>query len=72
MFFSIRRNRKNLGRMVLWRGVRGYLREFTREARRDDYLGHDAEHGHTRMNRREFDRRRADQLERNNPVTGRR
>ena len=51
-----------------WRGVRWYLREFTGEARWDDYLAHCAEHGHAPMSRREFDRRRADALAQN-PVT---
>ncbi len=48
-----------------WRGVRWYLREFTGEALWDRYLEHCAEHGHTPMSRREFERRRADDLERN-------
>ncbi len=47
-----------------WRGVRWYLREWSGEARWDDYLRHCAEHGHTSMSRREFERRRADALER--------
>jgi uncharacterized short protein YbdD (DUF466 family) len=46
-----------------WHGVRWYLREFSGEARWDDYLEHCAEHGHTPMSRREFERRRADQAE---------
>jgi uncharacterized short protein YbdD (DUF466 family) len=46
-----------------WRGVRWYLREFTGEARWDDYLRHCAEHGHTPISRREFERRRADAQE---------
>ena len=48
-----------------WQGVRWYLREFTGEARRDDYLQRCSEHGHTPMSRREFERRRADALEKN-------
>ncbi len=51
-----------------WRGVRWYLREFTGETRWDDYLAHCAEHGHQPVSRREFERRRADALERN-PVS---
>ena len=47
-----------------WRGVRWYLREWSGEARWDDYLRHCAEHGHEPMSRREFERRRADALER--------
>ncbi len=47
-----------------WRGVRWYLREFTGEARWDDYVRHCAEHGHTPMSRREFERRRAAATER--------
>jgi uncharacterized short protein YbdD (DUF466 family) len=50
------------------RGVRWYLREFTGEARWDDYLEHCAQHGHTPMSRREFERRRADEAEKN-PVS---
>jgi uncharacterized short protein YbdD (DUF466 family) len=46
-----------------WRGVRWYLREFTGEARWDDYLRHCTEHGHSPMSRREFERRRADAQE---------
>jgi uncharacterized short protein YbdD (DUF466 family) len=46
-----------------WQGVRWYLREFTGEARWDHYLEHCAEHGHTPMSRREFERRRADAAE---------
>ena len=46
-----------------WRGVRWYLREFTGEARWDTYLEHCAEHGHTPMTRREFERRRSDEAE---------
>jgi uncharacterized short protein YbdD (DUF466 family) len=45
--------------------VRWYLREFTGEARWDDYLDHCAEHGHSPMTRREFERRRADLAEKN-------
>ena len=47
------------------RGVRWYLREFTGEARWDDYVRHCAEHGHAPMTRREFERRRADAAEKN-------
>jgi uncharacterized short protein YbdD (DUF466 family) len=47
-----------------WRGVRWYLREFTGEARWDDYLAHCTEHGHEPVSRREFERRRSDALER--------
>ncbi len=47
-----------------WQGVRWYLREFTGEARWDRYLAHCAEHGHEPVSRREFERRRADALER--------
>ena len=48
-----------------WQGVRWYLREFTGEARWDDYLRHCAEHGHTPMSRGEFERARADAAEKN-------
>ena len=48
-----------------WQGLRWYLREFTGEARWDDYLAHCTEHGHTPMSRYEFERRRADAAERN-------
>ena len=51
-----------------WRGVRWYLREFTGESRWDVYLAHCAEHGHTPMSRREFERRRSDAQEKN-PIT---
>ncbi len=47
------------------RNVRWYLREFTGEARWDDYLAHCAEHGHTPMSRYEFERQRADAAEQN-------
>jgi uncharacterized short protein YbdD (DUF466 family) len=47
-----------------WHGVRWYLREWSGEARWDDYLRHCAEHGHQPMSRREFERRRADERER--------
>ena len=50
------------------RGVRWYLREWSGEARWDDYLRECAEHGHAPMSRREFERRRADAAERN-PVS---
>ena len=46
-----------------WRGVCWYLKEFTGEANWDRYLAHCAEHGHTPMSRREFERRRADTAE---------
>jgi uncharacterized short protein YbdD (DUF466 family) len=46
-----------------WHGVRWYLREFTGEARWDDYLRHCAELGHTPISRREFERRRTDAQE---------
>ena len=48
-----------------WRGVRWYLREFTGEARWDHYLEHCEAHGHTPMSRREFERLRADAVEKN-------
>jgi uncharacterized short protein YbdD (DUF466 family) len=51
-----------------WEGVRWYLKEFTGEARWDDYLEHCAEHGHAPMSRYEFERQRTDAAERN-PVT---
>jgi uncharacterized short protein YbdD (DUF466 family) len=51
-----------------WRGVRWYLREFTGEARWDDYLRHCAEQGHTPISRREFERARSDAAEKN-PIT---
>ena len=50
------------------RGVRWYLREWSGEARWDDYLRECAEHGHPPVSRREFERRRADAAERN-PVS---
>ena len=50
------------------RGVRWYLREFSGEARWDDYLRECAEHGHAPVSRREYERRRADAAERN-PVS---
>jgi hypothetical protein len=50
------------------RGVRWYLREWSGEARWDDYLGECAEHGHAPMSRREFERRRMEAAERN-PVS---
>jgi uncharacterized short protein YbdD (DUF466 family) len=46
-----------------WRGVRWYLREWSGEARWDDYLRHCAEHGHHPVSRRQFERRRADARE---------
>jgi uncharacterized short protein YbdD (DUF466 family) len=48
--------------------VRWYLREWSGEARWDDYLRRCAEHGHQPMSRREFERRRADERERH-PVS---
>jgi uncharacterized short protein YbdD (DUF466 family) len=51
-----------------WEGVRWYLKEFTGEARWDDYLEHCAEHGHPPMSRYEFERQRTDAAEKN-PVT---
>ena len=51
-----------------WHGVRWYLREWSGEARWDDYLRRCAEHGHQPMSRREFERRRADERERH-PVS---
>jgi hypothetical protein len=51
-----------------WRGLCWYLKEFTGEARWDDYLRHCAEHGHAPTSRYEFERRRADEAEKN-PVS---
>ena len=48
-----------------WGGVRWYLREWSGEARCDDYLRHCAEHGHAPMSRGEFERRRQDAREAN-------
>jgi uncharacterized short protein YbdD (DUF466 family) len=48
-----------------WHGVRWYLREWSGEARWDDYLRHCAEHGHTPMSRYEFERQRTDAAEQN-------
>ena len=48
-----------------WRGVRWYVREFTGEARWDDYLRHCAEQGHEPMSRREFERLRSEAAEAN-------
>jgi hypothetical protein len=48
-----------------WRGLCWYLKEFTGEARWDDYLAHCTEHGHTPMSRYEFERQRTDAAERN-------
>jgi hypothetical protein len=45
------------------RGVRWYLREWSGEARWDDYLRECTEHGHPPVSRREFERRRAAALE---------
>jgi uncharacterized short protein YbdD (DUF466 family) len=47
----------------MWRGVRWYLREWSGEARWDHYLEHCTRHGHTPMSRREFERQRADAVE---------
>jgi uncharacterized short protein YbdD (DUF466 family) len=47
-----------------WRGVRWYLREWSGEARWDDYLAECAEHGHPPMSRREFERLRSAAAER--------
>lgn len=47
----------------LARGVRWYLREWSGEARWDDYLRECAEHGHAPMTRREYERQRADRVE---------
>ena len=52
-----------------WRGVRWYLREWSGEARWDDYLRHCREQGHEPMSRRAFERQRAEAAERN--VAGR-
>jgi uncharacterized short protein YbdD (DUF466 family) len=48
-----------------WEGVRWYLKEFTGEARWDDYLEHCAQHGHAPMSRYEFERQRTDAAEKN-------
>jgi uncharacterized short protein YbdD (DUF466 family) len=50
------------------RGVHWYLKELTGEAAWDRYLEHCAEHGHSPMSRREFERRRSDEREAN-PVS---
>ena len=50
------------------RGVRWYLREWSGEARWDDYLAHCTRHGHRPVSRREFERQRADAAERS-PVS---
>ena len=47
------------------RNVRWYLRELTGEARWDEYVQHCTARGHTPMSRREFERRRADEAEKN-------
>ena len=47
-----------------WRGVCWYLREWSGEARWDDYLRHCREHGHEPMSRRAFERQRAEVAER--------
>jgi uncharacterized short protein YbdD (DUF466 family) len=49
----------------VWEGVRWYLKEFTGEARWDDYLEHCAQHGHAPMSRYEFERQRTDAVEKN-------
>jgi uncharacterized short protein YbdD (DUF466 family) len=48
-----------------WNGVRWYLKEFTGEARWDEYVAHCGEHGHTPMSRYEFERARTDAAEKN-------
>jgi hypothetical protein len=45
-------------------GVRWYLRAWSGEDRWDAYLRQCAAHGHPPVSRREFERRRADALER--------
>lgn len=45
------------------RSVRWYLREFTGEAKWDEYVAHCRAHGEEPISRREFERRRADRLE---------
>ena len=45
------------------RGVLWYLREFTGEARWDDYLDRCARSGEQPMSRRDFERHRADHRE---------
>lgn len=55
-----------VGRVL--RNVRWYLKEFTGEARWDEYLAHCQEHGHTPMSRYQFERERTDAAERN-PVS---
>jgi hypothetical protein len=52
-----------------WRGVRWYLREWSGEARWDDYLQQCEQHGHTPVSRREFERRRAAALEQRTGVS---
>ena len=47
------------------RSVRWYLRQFTGEAKWDEYVAHCRTHGEEPMSRREFERRRADHQERN-------
>lgn len=47
-----------------WGAVRWYLREWSGEARWDDYLRQCKEHGHPPMNRREFERQRSQIAER--------
>ena len=45
------------------RSVRWYVRQFTGEAKWDDYLARCREHGEEPMSRREFERHRADHQE---------
>lgn len=45
------------------RSVRWYLRQFTGEAKWDEYVAHCRAHGVEPMSRREFERQRADRLE---------
>ena len=47
-----------------WQALRWYLREWSGEARWDDYLRQCAEHGHAPVTRREFERRRSAAAER--------
>jgi uncharacterized short protein YbdD (DUF466 family) len=46
------------------RGVRWYLRQFTGESKWDEYLERCEDRGVAPMTRREFERHRADHLER--------
>ena len=52
-----------VGRVL--RNVHWYLKEFTGEARWDEYLAHCRQHGHTPMSRYEFERQRTDAAEKN-------